>query len=271
VVMTGASVWVTGTRLPVVWVSAVPAPAAASAGAVAEVAAPVTAVTAEVTADVTGSVLVVTEAAGADPDAGAEGAAATCWLPDGVPVAEAAAAVVSGVTAEMAADVAAETAPLAETARFETGVVAAGPDPAPVLGEAVGAGLALAGPLPADVAAELTGRAFWLVAATEPVPGVVPLAGTAVAEPTAAVTCDAADAAAEVTDATGSAEVTDATGEAAGGVDDTAASACRENTSSTTRIPAARIAACIARRATWRKTSCGIPAPAPLRVGSRLT
>jgi hypothetical protein len=37
-----------------------------------------------------------------------------------------------------------------------------------------------------------------------------------------------------------------------------AACACRENTSKTTRIPAATIATCITRRAMRRKTGCGM-------------
>jgi hypothetical protein len=82
-------------------------------------------------------------------------------------------------------------------------------------------------------------------------------------------------AAAEVAEVTGAAaEVTDdaaeepepepVPGEVTGAeVTEVAACACRENTSKTTRIPAATIATCIARRAMYRKIGCGISSSPP--------
>jgi hypothetical protein len=70
---------------------------------------------------------------------------------------------------------------------------------------------------------------------------------------------DPVPAAAEVAGATAevAAEVAEVTGEEVEVVA-VAACACRENTSKTTRIPAATIATCTARRAMRRKIGCGM-------------
>src|SRR3984885_10534934 len=49
------------------------------------------------------------------------------------------------------------------------------------------------------------------------------------------------------------------------------ACACRENTSKTSRIPAASIAHCAARRAARRKASCGIGGSPPRETGPDTT
>jgi len=78
----------------------------------------------------------------------------------------------------------------------------------------------------------------------------------------AADTADVTGAAADATGAgTAGAELDDGAGAAEG--DKVAACACRENTSKTTRIPAAAIATCIARRAMCRKIGCGMCSSPP--------
>ena len=78
-------------------------------------------------------------------------------------------------------------------------------------------------------------------------------------------TADAADVTGAAADATGAgtagAELADGAGAAEGAK--VAACACRENTSKTTRIPAAAIATCIARRAMCRKIGCGMCSSPP--------
>jgi len=82
------------------------------------------------------------------------------------------------------------------------------------------------------------------------VTGVAAAVAAEVAEPAADVTAEVAEPAAEVAGV-----ATEATGLVPGEV---AACAWRENTSKMTSIPAARIATCTARRATYRKTGCNI-------------
>src|SRR4029077_17559904 len=77
----------------------------------------------------------------------------------------------------------------------------------------------------------------------------------AVAEVTAEVTGAVADVTVEVTGA-----VAEVTVDGSGIV---AACACRENTSKTARIPAAKIATCIARRAMCRAIGCGMSSSHP--------
>src|SRR5262249_43687640 len=83
--------------------------------------------------------------------------------------------------------------------------------------------------------------------------------GVAVGELTAEATGDAAELMAEVTGdaAELTAEVTGERGDV-GRVSDVAAWACRENRSMTTKIPAATIASCTARRAMQRRIGCGM-------------
>jgi hypothetical protein len=69
-----------------------------------------------------------------------------------------------------------------------------------------------------------------------------------VAEPTAEVTGDVAEPTAEVTAERGD----------PGSVSEVAACACRENRSMITKIPAAAIASCTARRAMRRRIGCGM-------------
>jgi hypothetical protein len=101
---------------------------------------------------------------------------------------------------------------------------------------------------------------------TAPGAGLVePLPGAAVPEPVAeglgaAVTLEVADEAAELT-----AEVT----AERGGVSGVAACACRENTSMITKIPAATIASCTARRAMRRRIGCGMSSSPPPGRGIR--
>jgi hypothetical protein len=84
----------------------------------------------------------------------------------------------------------------------------------------------------------------------EPVPEPELVPEPVVAEVTGAVAAEVVLVTAEVT---GSEPVPDVV----------AACACRENTSKTTRIPAAAIATCIARRAMCRKIGCGISSSPP--------
>jgi len=136
-----------------------------------------------------------------------------------------------------------------------------------------------------DVAADVTGAAAEVVLVPdsvlaaaevpepEPVPELVPVPTAAVPDPdpvlvpvTAEVTEPIADVTEPVAKATGpepelvvaavAAEVTEPEAVAVGG--SVAACACRENTSKMTRIPAATIATCTARRAMCRKIGCGM-------------
>ena len=124
----------------------------------------------------------------------------------------------------------------------------------------------------AAVAAELAGAlgGGLLGGSAEVVAAVVPCGADVAVEEAAELTADvvdvtvelAADVTEEVVDVTAEVSVL-VTGEAAGpevvaveGAVD--ACACRENTSKTSRIPAASIAHCAARRAARRKASCGI-------------
>jgi len=119
-----------------------------------------------------------------------------------------------------------------------------GADPVPVPEpEPVAAGVVPALE-PVPEAAEVTGAA----AGVEPEPELAP-----VPEPVAA---EVTDAAAEVTGAVAEVVLEPELARLAGGL--VAACACREKTSKTTRIPAAAIATCIARRAMSRMIGCGI-------------
>lgn len=97
-----------------------------------------------------------------------------------------------------------------------------------------------------------------------------------VAAPVADVTVElAADVTEEVVDVTAEVSVL-VTGEAAepevvAAAGAVAACACRENTSKTSRIPAASIAHCAARRAARRKASCGIGGSPPRETGPDTT
>ena len=73
----------------------------------------------------------------------------------------------------------------------------------------------------------------------------------------------AAEVTADVTGAT--ADVAEVTGAGTAGVDGgvVAACACRENASKRTRMPAATIATCTARKAMRRDISCGMSSSAP--------
>jgi hypothetical protein len=127
----------------------------------------------------------------------------------------------------------------------------------------------------AEVAADVTGAAAAVpvlaaaeVPELEPVPELVPAAAVPDPDPvlvpvTAEVTEPMADVTEPVAEATGpepglvaAAVVAEVTVPAVGGA--VAACACRENTSKITRIPAAAIATCTARRAMCRKTGCGM-------------
>jgi hypothetical protein len=112
---------------------------------------------------------------------------------------------------------------------------------------------------------------------------VVPWAAAVTVEVAAELTADVADVTVEVV-ADVTEEVVDVTAEvsvlvtgAAAGpevvaVDGAvAACACRENTSKTTRIPAASIAHCAARRAARRIASCGIGGSPPRETGPDTT
>ena len=129
-----------------------------------------------------------------------------------------------------AADTTADTADVTGAAADATGAGAAGAGVADGAG-AAGAGAAGAGAKLAD--------------------------GAGAAADTTADTADVTGAAADATGAgTAGAELADGAGAAEGAK--VAACACRVNTSKTTRIPAAAIATCIARRAMCRKIGCGI-------------
>ena len=115
------------------------------------------------------------------------------------------------------------------------------------------------------------------------VAAVVPCAAAVTVGVAAALTADvaevtvevAADVTEDVVDVTAEVSVL-VTGEAAGPAavavsGAVAACACRENTSKTTRIPAASIAHCAARRAARRKASCGIRGSPHGRLGPDTT
>ena len=86
--------------------------------------------------------------------------------------------------------------------------------------------------------------------------------GAGAAADTTADTADVTGAAADATGAgTAGAELADGAGAAEGAK--VAACACRVNASKTTRIPAAAIATCIARRAMCRKIGCGMCSSPP--------
>lgn len=88
------------------------------------------------------------------------------------------------------------------------------------------------------------------------------------AELTAEVTGDAAELTAEVTGdaAELTAEVTAERGDGGGDVSEVVACACRENTNMITKIPAATIASCTARKAMRRTIGCGMSSsPSPGR------
>ena len=122
----------------------------------------------------------------------------------------------------------------------------------------------------AEVAAAVTGAVAEVTAdVTGAVADVTPETAVAGAELAGAV-ADVTGAVAEVTaDVTGA--VADVTVEVTGAVAEVtvdgsgivAACACRENTSKTARIPAAKIATCIARRAMCRKIGCGMSSSHP--------
>jgi trimeric autotransporter adhesin len=175
---------------------------------------------------------------------------------------------VAGVAAAVAAEVTVEAA---EVTALVTGLAAAG-----VLAEldASAAG--------ADEGAATLGGGV-LGESVAPVAAVVPCAAGATVEVAAELTADvadvtvevAADVTEEVVDVTAEVSVL-VTGEAAGpeavSVEGAvAACACRENTSKTTRIPAASIAHCAARRAARRKASCGIGGSPPRETGPDTT
>ena len=123
---------------------------------------------------------------------------------------------------------------------------------AEVTGDAVAAGTA------GVAEAELTAPDTGLV---EPLPGAEAPESAASAEgPGAAATLGVADEAAEVADEAAelTAEVTAERGDEGGGVSGVAACACRENTSMITKIPAATIANCTARKAMQRRIGCGM-------------
>lgn len=126
-----------------------------------------------------------------------------------------------------------------------------------------------------EVAAELTADvadvAVEGVAELAAVEGVAELAAP-VADVTVEVTADVTE---EVVDVTAEVSVL-VTGEAAepevvAAAGAVAACACRENTSKTSRIPAASIAHCAARRAARRKASCGIGGSPPRETGPDTT
>jgi hypothetical protein len=180
---------------------------------------------------------------------------------------------VAGVAAAVpcVAEVAEVTVEAVEVTALVTGLAAAG-----VLAE-LDAFAAVA-----DEGAVALGGAL-LGESVAPVAAVVPCAAGATVEVAAELTADVADVTVEVAadvtedvvDVTAEVSVL-VTGEAAGpevvsveGAVD--ACACRENTSKTTRIPAASIAHCAARRAARRKASCGIGGSPHGRLGPDAT
>jgi len=179
-----------------------------------------------------------------------------------------AAGVAVEVTAE-AADVAAGVA--VEVTALVTGLAAGG-----VIAE-LDVPVAVADEGAAALGGGLLGESVALVVA------VVPWAAAVTVEVAAELTADVADVTVEVV-ADVTEEVVDVTAEvsvlvtgAAAGpevvaVDGAvAACACRENTSKTTRIPAASIAHCAARRAARRIASCGIGGSPPRETGPDTT
>jgi hypothetical protein len=171
-----------------------------------------------------------------------------------------------------AADTTADAADVTGAAADATGAGAAGAELADGAGagaagaelpEAAGAELAGAAVAvtaeAAEPAAEVTAEAAGLAAGAELVAGAVaagvPVPGPEpVPEPEPAVAGATCPVTAEVVLVTAEVTVPEP-GLEAGAV---AACACRENTSKTTRIPAAAIATCIARRAMCRTIGCGM-------------
>jgi hypothetical protein len=171
---------------------------------------------------------------------------------------EGAAGVADVVAAEVVVPepvVAAEVAGVAGVAVEVAGVTAE------VAGVTVGVAVEVAAGVADVVAAEVAGVVVAEVVVPEPV----------VAAEVADVAVEVADVAVEVADATAevAAEVTEVTvpEPMAGTV---AARACRENASKTTRMPAAVIATCTARRAMCRKIGCGMSSSPPRTGQTRL-
>jgi hypothetical protein len=107
--------------------------------------------------------------------------------------------------------------------------------------------------LGAPAALEATGEAAGVTSAA----AELTVEMTGAAELTAEVTGDAAEL---------TVEVTAERGDGGGDVSEAAACACRENTSMITKIPAATIASCTARKATRRTIGCGMSSsPSPGR------
>jgi hypothetical protein len=181
------------------------------------------------------------------------------------------AAETAGATAPVEVETAGAAVPAAEpgdVVMVEVAVEGAA-DPAAVAAETVGVAAEaeltvsdpeLVEPLPGAEATEPVASAGGLEAAWVPEVAceVVEVTGD-VAELTAEVTGDVAELTAEVTG-----DVTELTGEVtaergdAVGLSEVAACACRENTSMITKIPAATIASCTARRAMRRRIGCGM-------------
>jgi hypothetical protein len=211
--------------------------AAETAGAAAEVAGvelvPVAAEATVDAADVTGAAAEVTDVAaeGSEPvPLLLSGAATEVTVPDPEPEPVAAEDVLEAVEVTgAAAGVVTEAMPVPELVPVAAGVTGAA-------AEVTGA------------AAEVTGAA----AEVEPDPELVSVPVPTLEPVTAGVTGDAAEVTGPVAELTLEPELA---GRAAGLV---AAFACREKTSKTTRIPAAVIATCIARRAMSRTIGCGI-------------
>jgi hypothetical protein len=159
------------------------------------------------------------------------------------------------------------------------GLAAGGGVVAALAGEVEGAGVVTGGGLLGESAALVAGvvpcPAAVDVEAVEVVAGLTAEVAVELTAEVADVTVElAADVAEEVADVTAEVSVV-VTGEAAcseavleGAV---AACACRENISKTTRIPAASIAHCAARRATPRKADCGTGAPPQRETGADTT
>jgi hypothetical protein len=153
------------------------------------------------------------------------------------------------------------------------GVLAVGVPDGGVLGESavlVGAAAPCAVEVPCGVAV----AAGAVAVAAEVAAELTPAAALVTVEVAADVAEVAADVAEDVVDVTAEVSVL-VTGDPAWpgevAVGAVAACACRENTSKTTRIPAASIAHCAARRAAWRNASCGIGSSPPRETGPDTT
>jgi hypothetical protein len=263
---TGATVLVTGATTLVIVPTAgatvpVTAPVTGAAADAVETAAEATGAVA-LAAKVTGSTVLVTEAtapvtgAAADSvEAAAEATGAAAAVAAEVTGATAdvtdAALEVTGAAAEATGDAAEVAASVTGAAAEVTEVAAEGSEPVPLLVTEVTVPdpVPVPEPLPLgaeDVleAAEVTGAAAEVVPEAVPVPALVPVA--------AEVTVDTA----EVTGAVAEVALDPELARRLVGL--VAAFACREKTSKTTRIPAAAIAICIARRAMDRMIGCGI-------------